>query len=172
MRAYYMHTYYMCAYESEAQMHKPVQAEESVGYIIHEVAKAFRRRFEEVVKVHDLTLPQMRALGELVRKGGVSQVSLAGAIDADPMTLKGILDRLEKRGLVTRQQDPSDSRAKIVHVTADGEALFKAAKAIGGEIQDEAIHGLSEDQLKALTDGLTHIRNNLTRAAAPPKDDL
>ncbi|WEK06203.1 MAG: MarR family winged helix-turn-helix transcriptional regulator [Candidatus Devosia phytovorans] len=153
-------------------MHKPVQAEESVGYIIHEVAKAFRRRFEEEVKVHDLTLPQMRALGELVRQGGVSQTVLGAAIDADPMTIKGILDRLEKRDLVTRQQDPSDSRAKILHVTPAGEALFLAAKAVGRGIQNEAMAGLSDADLKAVTDGLLQIRNNLTRAAAPPKDDL
>jgi len=151
-------------------MHKPVPTEESVGYIIHEVAKAFRRRFEEEVKVHDLTLPQMRALGELVRKGGVSQVSLAGAIDADPMTLKGILDRLEKRGLVRRQQDPSDSRAKVVHVTEAGEALFRTAKSVGVEIQNEAIEGLSEAELTAVSQSLVHIRNNLSRAAAAQKE--
>jgi len=151
-------------------MHKPVPTEESVGYIIHEVAKAFRRRFEEEVKVHDLTLPQMRALGELVRKGGVSQVSLAGAIDADPMTLKGILDRLEKRGLVQRQQDPSDSRAKVVHVTEAGEALFRTAKSVGVEIQNEAIEGLSEAELTAVSQSLVHIRNNLSRAAAAQKE--
>nr|WP_314259922.1 MarR family transcriptional regulator [uncultured Devosia sp.] len=151
-------------------MHKPVPTEESVGYIIHEVAKAFRRRFEEEVKVYDLTLPQMRALGELVRKGGVSQVSLAGAIDADPMTLKGILDRLEKRGLVQRQQDPSDSRAKVVHVTEAGEALFRTAKSVGVEIQNEAIEGLSEAELTAVSQSLVHIRNNLSRAAAAQKE--
>lgn len=147
-------------------MLKPIPTEDSVGYIVHEVAKAFRRRFEEVVKQFDLTLPQTRVLGELVKKGGVSQTMLAGAIDADPMTLKGILDRLEKRGLVQRQQDPSDSRAKIVHVTEEGAALFATAKSFGGEIHDDAIAGLSDAELAALSAGLIHIRNNLTRGTA------
>ncbi|QDZ11837.1 MarR family winged helix-turn-helix transcriptional regulator [Devosia ginsengisoli] len=145
--------------------------EASVGYLVYEVARAFRRRFEDEARRHDLTLPQWRALAELARKGGVSQVVLAGAIDADPMTVSGILDRLEKRGLVRREPDPSDSRAKIVRLTDEGLALYDTAKAVGVELYQSAVLGMSPAELDAVANGLTRIRNNLNGPRADQKED-
>lgn len=145
-------------------------SEPSIGYLVHEVAKAFRRRFEDVAKQHELTLPQWRVLAELSRQGGLSQVRLANAVDADPMTMSGILDRMEKRGLLDRQQDPDDSRAKIVRLTEAGETLFRTAKALATDLYDTAVEGMSDTQLKAVADGLIRIRNNLTALSAEHKD--
>lgn len=145
-------------------------SETSVGYLIYEVARTFRRRFEEEARRHDLTLPQWRSLAELARRGGISQVVLASAIDADPMTVSGILDRLEKRGLVRREQDPADSRAKVVQLTGDGRALFDTAKAVGIELYASAVQGMSAAELAALVHGLTAIRNNLNSLPVEQKD--
>src|SRR4051812_47204216 len=88
------------------------EKERNVGFLVHEVARLFRRRFEDEARAHGVTLPQWRALVEIYKNDGVSQVSLAGSVDTDPMTMSGILDRLEKRGLIERYADPNDSRAK------------------------------------------------------------
>jgi len=153
-------------------MSNPLSGEPSVGYLVHQVAKAFRRKFEDIAKGHGLTLPQWRVLAELVRQDGVSQVTLAGAVDADPMTLKDFVERVGRRALVRRQQPPADSRAKVVHLSAEGRALFGAAKAVGVEVYRHAVEGLSEAELAALAASLTHVRNNLTGAAAPAKEVL
>lgn len=144
----------------------------SIGYLIHEVSKAFKRRFEDAARQHELTLPQWRVLAELKRQGGLSQVRLASAVDAEPMTMSGILDRLEKRGLVVRQQDPADSRAKIVRLTDEGETQFKTAKALGTELLSSAVEGMSDGQIDALAESLIIIRNNLSGMAAEQKDGV
>lgn len=144
----------------------------SIGYLIHEVAKAFRRRFEAAARQHDLTLPQWRVLSELFHQGALSQVRLATAVDADPMTMSGILDRLEKRGLVDRQPDPSDSRAKLVRLTTEGEVLFQTAKALGTELYQSAVAGMTPDDLARLGASLTQIRDNLGGLAAEQKDSV
>jgi DNA-binding MarR family transcriptional regulator len=145
-------------------------ADPPIGYLVHEVAKAFRRRFEEDAKRQGLTLPQWRVLAELARQGGLSQVRLAAAIDAGTMTLSGIVDRLEKRGLVAREQDPGDSRAKIVRLTDEGQALFDTAKALATQLYSNAIEGLSDAELRAIARSLIRIRNNLSGAPAEQKD--
>ena len=132
-----------------------------IGKLIFEVSRAFRRRFEDEARPHDLTLPQWRVLGELARQGGISQVTLAAAIDTTPMTMSGILDRMEKRGLIRREQAASDSRAKTVLLTDEGLELYKTAKALGVGLYQSAIEGLSPAQLETLVEGLTTIRNNL-----------
>jgi MarR family transcriptional regulator for hemolysin len=134
-----------------------------VGYLVHEVARLFRRRFEDEARIHGVTLPQWRALAEIHRQEGISQVSLAGCIDTDPMTLSGILDRLDKRGLIERYTDPNDSRAKLARLSAAGLELVSTAKNVGRELYENALKGLTPAEREAVIAGLMHIRDNLTK---------
>jgi len=151
-------------------MNQDTQKEASVGYLVHEVARLFRRRFEDEGRIHGVTLPQWRALAEIFRSERISQVALAGCIDTDPMTLSGILDRLEKRGLVERYPDPNDSRAKLARLTLEGAELVRTAKNVGRELYDHALSGLSEAERAALVAGLTRIRDNLNNMTAEQKE--
>ncbi len=144
-------------------MHEDAQHRAPVGYLVHEVARLFRRRFEDEARIHGVTLPQWRALAEIHRQEGISQVSLAGCIDTDPMTLSGILDRLEKRGLIERYTDPNDSRAKLARLSPAGTELVSTAKNVGRELYENALDGLSPAERDALTTGLMQIRDNLNK---------
>ena len=53
--------------------------EASVGYLVYEGARAFRRRFEDEARRHDLTLPQWRALAELARFEALGIVMVEGS---------------------------------------------------------------------------------------------
>ncbi len=134
-----------------------------VGYLVHEVARLFRRRFEDEARIHGVTLPQWRALAEIHRQEGISQVALAGCIDTDPMTLSGILDRLEKRGLIERYTDPNDSRAKLARLSPAGLELVSTAKNVGRELYENALDGMTPDERDAVTVGLIRIRDNLNK---------
>lgn len=144
--------------------------EKSIGFLVHEVARLFRRRFEEEARVHGITLPQWRALAEIYKNQGISQVALAGCIDSDPMTLSGILDRLEKRGLIERYPDPNDSRAKLARLTASGIELVDTARSIGRVFYENALAGVSDLERARLVAGLTHIRENLNNMTAEEKE--
>jgi len=132
-----------------------------LGYLVHEVARLIKRRFEEEAKAHDITLPQWRALAQVATHDCISQRELADQIDADPMTVSGILDRLEKRGLVERYADPSDSRAKLARLTPAGEELFQTARKVGLAMYENAVAGLSPSEREVLKIGLEKMRANL-----------
>jgi len=144
--------------------------EKSIGFLVHEVARLFRRRFEDEARTHNVTLPQWRALIEIHKNEGISQVSLAGCIDTDPMTLSGILDRLEKRGLVERYPDPNDSRAKLARLTDEGSSLVRTARHVGRELYENALGGLSQAERDRLATALIRIRNNLNNMTAEEKE--
>ena len=59
------------------------------GYVIHDLARLLRRQFDAAAQQHELTMPQWRVIGQLSLTNGVSQVSLAGLCDTDPMTISG-----------------------------------------------------------------------------------
>lgn len=74
-----------------------------------------------------VTGPQLIALQELGRLGQVPVGVLARKVHVSHPTMTGILDRLEKRGLVRRTRDMHDRRRITAAVTDQGHALLEAA---------------------------------------------
>jgi DNA-binding MarR family transcriptional regulator len=142
----------------------------TLGYLVNEVGKLFKRRFEEAARAHGVTLPQWRTLAEISRNEGTSQAALAAAVDSDPMTMSGVLDRLEKRGLIERFADPHDSRAKAARITPAGRELMGAARELGLDIYRQSIEGVDPAEQKRLTAALTQIRDNLNAMSAEHKE--
>ena len=139
----------------------PEQAR-AIATLLHDTTRLLRRRFDIAAKEYGLTLPQWKALGAIHRQDGITQVALSGALDIDAMTLSGILDRLEKRGLIDRFVHPEDSRAKLSRLTPQGVELATIARNVGAEVFGEAMEGLTPDDLARLIEHLTRIRTNLT----------
>lgn len=151
-------------------MHTQIPKSVAFGYLVHEVARLLRRRFEEEARGFGITLPQWRTLAEITRNEGIAQVSLAHHADTDPMTMSGILDRLEKRGLIERYPDPADSRAKLARITPAGRELVAEAKRIGLALYEEALHGVSDQEQRQIADTLGRIRDNLNAPRAEQKE--
>ncbi|ASN28791.1 MarR family transcriptional regulator [Streptomyces pluripotens] len=71
----------------------------------------------------NLTASQGKTL-TVLRRGAASMSVLATTLTCDASNMTGIVDRLEKRGLVRREPSPSDRRVKNVALTADGERVI------------------------------------------------
>jgi DNA-binding MarR family transcriptional regulator len=132
-----------------------------LGYLIHEVARLMKRRFEDEASMQEITLPQWRALAHVSNNDGMTQKSLAKAVDTDPMTMSGILDRLEKRGLIERYTDPTDSRAKLARVTKQGTEVVSSARKVGLAMYESALEGVSAEDREIVVAVLARMRGNL-----------
>lgn len=60
--------------------------------------------------------------------GGITQKELAALVGIDGSSLVRLLDILSRQGLVERRADASDGRAKLIHLTPEGEAHIKAIR--------------------------------------------
>jgi MarR family transcriptional regulator for hemolysin len=142
------------------------------GYVIHDVARLLRRRFDMEAQHHDLTLPQWRVIGQLAHADHCSQVELAGLIETDPMTVSGLIERLEAKGLVVREADPEDSRAKIVTITDKARALVIEMKAMAAEMYAEVFDGISEADRAITLSVLIRVSENLSTHRASLKEEV
>jgi DNA-binding MarR family transcriptional regulator len=133
-----------------------------IATLLHDTTRLLRRRFDVEAKAYGLTLPQWKALGAIHRENDITQVALASALDIDAMTLSGILDRLEKRGLVERFVHPDDSRAKLTRLTPEGIEIVGVARHVGATVFGQAMEGLTPTDLAQLIEHLTRIRTNLS----------
>lgn len=142
------------------------------GYLIHDVARQLRRHFDAAAQRHELTLPQWRVIAQLSQHDGVSQVALAGLCETDPMTISGVIERLETKGLVLRVADPDDSRAKMVRITDKARSVVTEMKALADEVYKEAFKGIGEADKAAAFRVLNEMSDNLSRQRAPGKEEL
>lgn len=74
----------------------------------------------ELLRRRNLTTSQLAALRQLARHGRLSAGDVARGISVSQATITGVLDRLERRELVTRSRDPEDRRRVVIDLTEAG----------------------------------------------------
>jgi DNA-binding MarR family transcriptional regulator len=84
-----------------------------------EMTTRFLAEYDQVAAAHQLTGGQARMLA-LVTDEAMPMSQLAGRMNCEPSNVTGVVDRMEKRGLVTREPDGRDRRIKLVTPTAEG----------------------------------------------------
>jgi DNA-binding MarR family transcriptional regulator len=68
---------------------------------------------------HDLSVTQLRLMG-ILRDRNPSMAELADFLRLDRSSVSGLIDRAERRGLVTRTTSPQDARVTIISLTPAG----------------------------------------------------
>lgn len=96
------------------------------GYLIRRLQQIAVAIFLDETQGHGITPVQYAALYAALRQPGLDQRSLAATIGFDTSTIGGVIDRLEKRGLIERQASPTDRRVRLLQVTAAGAALLES----------------------------------------------
>lgn len=138
------------------------------GFLLADVQRLYRRRFEREAEAAGLGLTsgEARALAHLSVDEGVRQTALAERMSIDPMTLVAFLDGLEAKGLVVREPDPSDRRAKRLRLTPEAAPTVAAIRAAGQAVRDVATRGMSADEVAALRRAVALAITNLCEAEA------
>ncbi|GAB2556471.1 MarR family winged helix-turn-helix transcriptional regulator [Nocardia heshunensis] len=106
----------------------------------------------------NLTASQGKAL-VVLRRGPVAMRALAEIMACDASNVTGIIDRLEKRGLVRREPSASDRRVTNLVITAEGQQLTDAIHAKMHTTRDGLDRLSDEDQ--------AHLHTLLKRAFGP-----
>jgi MarR family transcriptional regulator for hemolysin len=140
---------------------------DSFGFLVTDIARLLRSETDRRIASAglDMTHGEGRVLAHAARAGTVRQNVLAERMGIEAMTLSGLLDRLQSRGLITRSPDPADRRAKLVSVTDAADALLDEVREVAATIRaDLAVEFPAQDwqqfaiMLKAVRDRLLIMR--------------
>jgi DNA-binding MarR family transcriptional regulator len=135
----------------------------NLGFLLHDVARLMRKRFEQNARELRLTRSQCQVLAHLARHEGIPQGGLADILEVEPITLTRILDRLEAGGLVERRPHPTDRRIRQLYLTAEAHPLLADIFAIGAATRGEALDGVPEVEREFLFAILVSMKANLLR---------
>lgn len=135
---------------------------DAVTFLISDVARLTRRRFDERARLLGVTRAQWKVLFTLSREEGLNQGALADRIEVEPITLCRMIDRLEEAGLVERRRDPGDRRAWLIHLTTRSHPVIAELHRLADDLSVAAMEGLRQDDRERLAGALRTIHANLT----------
>jgi MarR family transcriptional regulator, organic hydroperoxide resistance regulator len=112
---------------------------EDLAAMVVPLGRALARAEEPVLRDCGLTMWGYRVLLALAGQPARSQVALAEQIGADKTRLIPVLDELQESGLIERQPDPADRRARLLSVTPEGQRACATAQARIQRREDELL---------------------------------
>lgn len=121
--------------------------EEQIGFLLRIAMQRHSTIFSSEI-VEGLTAPQFSALVKLMQDGPCSQNHLGRLVYLDVATIKGVVERLRGRGLVTSKNDPNDGRRHMITLTAAGRRVVEAAIPMAAQITAKTLDPLSDSEQK------------------------
>src|SRR3954454_1726669 len=143
---------------------------EDLGALFTRVSRRLIAAERPLLAAHGLTMWGYIALSRLVSGPAPTQLALAAAMGYDKTRLIALLDELERDGLITRDPDPADRRARVVHLTAAGRERHAAAVNAIRAMEEELLAALSaaeRETLLAVLPRLAPAPRPAARAASP-----
>lgn len=132
------------------------------------IMKLWNRALHRSLDDLKITIPQLELLGAIATlkhdKIETTQIALSQETGIDPMTTSTTIRNLQKKGLVTRKESQTDTRARIVELTEEGIILLVEASNRIKYLRKELIRGgvdkeLVKTQIRILYENLNNLNN-------------
>ncbi|MGD9804167.1 MAG: MarR family winged helix-turn-helix transcriptional regulator [Hyphomicrobiaceae bacterium] len=129
-----------------------------LGTLIGLAGRQWRRAIDLRLKDFDLTEATWSPLVQLARSSGpLRQTDIAAALSLDKSSVVRVLNNLETAGLIARNANEDDRRAKAIVITAAGRALVKKLERTSEDLERELLAGLPQTEVAAARRTLDHV---------------
>ncbi|MGQ3675443.1 MarR family winged helix-turn-helix transcriptional regulator [Xanthobacter sp. TB0139] len=123
---------------------------DQVGYLLRRAYQRHLAIFQAHACDENLTSVQFSTLCALRDGGDQSQGELVKATGVDQATIRGVIERLKKRGLVALRKDPQDGRKVVTSLTDAGSELLEQMIPCAARITELTFGSLSAVERTAL----------------------
>jgi len=130
--------------------------DDQIGYLLRLSNQRHASIFQHRA-IADLTPTQFAALVRIAELGECSQNRLGRLTSMDIATVKGVVDRLRKKGYVSLSPDPKDRRRTTIRLTEEAERMIPDLHAMGRDITDETLRPLTRNEKLRLLKSLKKI---------------
>jgi len=144
----------------------PHGRERTLMAMLHHISRHHFNHIHAELREYDVYPGQPPLMFSLARRNGQSQRELAEQLDVKAATLTVMINRMEKNGLVRREADPMDQRVSRIYLTDKGFETLQVVRETLDRLEQQAISGLTEEELVTLRGLLARIKHNV-RSMAP-----
>jgi MarR family transcriptional regulator for hemolysin len=143
---------------SQARIHA------EIGRLIARLGRIWRRESDQALSDHGLSYATAIPLLVLSRQGEtVRQGVLADELGIEGPSLVRLIDLLQAEGLVERREDPTDRRAKTLHLTATGEAKVEEMNRVLRRVRARLLKDICSEELAITFETLQRIEQRASR---------
>ena len=119
--------------------------------LLWKATKAMEAHAERSVEALGMCLSDFAVLEALLHKGPLPVNVIGKKVLLTSGSMTAAVDRLERRGLVERQDDPNDRRARIVHLTEAGRRSIQKLFAAHERDMERPVSRLTNGEIESLT---------------------
>lgn len=135
-----------------------------IGRLITRLARIWRRESDQALSDHGLSYATAIPLLVLSRQGeNVRQGVLADELGIEGPSLVRLIDLLQAEDLVERREDPTDRRAKTLHLTKAGEAKVEETNRVLRRVRASLLKDIGADELAITFETLQRIERRASR---------
>ncbi|SAK44373.1 MarR family transcriptional regulator [Caballeronia temeraria] len=145
-----------------------IQLETSLGYYLAKARNVLVMRTDQALKPLDLTSPQIGAILLLASGRARTPLELSRELSYDSGSMTRMLDRLEKKGFVSRARSEVDRRIVELSLTERGRDAAARLPVIGAAVLNEQLTGFSRAELNLLIAMLARIIGNTPMGDCAP----
>ncbi len=131
-----------------------VSAMASARQVVESVPTIMRLIRSGVRKGGSISLPQLRVLGFVSRNPGAGVSDVAAHLDVTNPTASALVDRLVKKGLLLRKEDPSERRRTLLTITSNGSEVLEEARNKAQTLVAQVLKSQTPEQLAKINEGL------------------
>ncbi len=146
------------------------QEEPGVRTLITRARSAVLASLDTELDRYGVTGAQFEVLKNLFRNTVETSASLCRALHHDTGSMTRMLDRLEEKGLVSRQRDARDRRVVLLRLTGTGEELLPRIRPAARRALRRHLAGFTAEEIERLKDYLRRVIVNGRRqeGESPP----
>lgn len=135
--------------------------EDSLGFIVNRTNVKLKNELNQHFKTYDVTPEQWGLLNRLWEKEGISPKELSESLTKDfPNTIR-IIDKLEKKEMIIKRENPLDKRSSLIYLTDKGKDLKNVLIPRARKALDKALKGIDKEKQQELIFLLNKIYENI-----------
>lgn len=134
---------------------------ESIAFLMRDTYGAFARSFQVELARSGLTMSMWFFLRALSKEDGLAQSQLMERAGLMQPATSAALKQMERKGLISRKDDPADRRMSRFYLTAKAKSLLKKLFPAAARVREKAVVDFTAQELDVLREMLKRMKANL-----------
>lgn len=132
-----------------------------IEFLCIDTLNLWRNKLGNFAKNYDLSRMERRIIMFIGRYPGIRQTELATMMDVEPQSLTRVLENMEQKNWIIKQDDSNDKRAKSLILADEGRTKLKDVLLISGEIRPQILKNLPLEDKTTLFRIMSRIKENI-----------
>ena len=147
----------------DLQLNKRISNIPTVSYSVGQLDKLIHQQLNEVLSEVGVSLPQFTMLSNLHLRGEMANAKLASRSFISPQASNQIIKTMEKKGWVSKCDDPNHGRILLIGLTEEGQKIYQQCEIKASSFENKMLVGLPDENVLMLKTTVRRLIENLKK---------